>query len=113
MVGQLAEPLLTENPDRFCMFPIKYREVWEMYKKAEASFWTGAPRRTSHLEILRGSGQATAPGAVLCCSGGLKARVTAAPGPWPVPAGANNRLLWHSGRGGPQQRRGGLGDLER
>ena len=43
MVGpiQVAEPLLDENPDRFCMFPIKYREVWEMYKKAEASFWTG------------------------------------------------------------------------
>ena len=44
MVGQLAEPLLTENPDRFCMFPIKYREVWEMYKKAEASFWTRCAR---------------------------------------------------------------------
>ena len=36
-----SEPLLEENPDRFCMFPIKYRDVWEMYKKAEASFWTG------------------------------------------------------------------------
>jgi ribonucleoside-diphosphate reductase subunit M2 len=36
----VAEPLLEENPDRFCMFPIKYRDVWEMYKKAEASFWT-------------------------------------------------------------------------
>ena len=35
------EPLLDENPDRFCMFPIKYQAVWEMYKKAEASFWTG------------------------------------------------------------------------
>eukprot|EP00891_Asterochloris_glomerata_P002065 jgi/Astpho2/2065/Aster-00560 len=35
------EPILRENPDRFCMFPIKYRAVWEMYKKAEASFWTG------------------------------------------------------------------------
>jgi len=23
------------------MFPIKYNAVWEMYKKAEASFWTG------------------------------------------------------------------------
>ncbi|KAK9820186.1 hypothetical protein WJX72_007258 [[Myrmecia] bisecta] len=34
------EPLLDANPDRFCMFPIKYRGVWEMYKKAEASFWT-------------------------------------------------------------------------
>jgi ribonucleoside-diphosphate reductase subunit M2 len=39
----MAEPLLEENPDRFCMFPIKYRDVWEMYKKAEASFWTGLP----------------------------------------------------------------------
>lgn len=35
-----GEPLLQDNPDRFCMFPIKYHEVWEMYKKAEASFWT-------------------------------------------------------------------------
>ncbi|KAF7123647.1 hypothetical protein RHSIM_Rhsim12G0174800 [Rhododendron simsii] len=34
------EPLLTPNPDRFCMFPIKYPQIWEMYKKAEASFWT-------------------------------------------------------------------------
>jgi hypothetical protein len=38
---QKSEPLLAENPDRFCMFPIKYHAVWEMYKKAEASFWTG------------------------------------------------------------------------
>lgn len=36
-----AEPLLQDNPDRYCMFPIKYRSIWEMYKKAEASFWTG------------------------------------------------------------------------
>ena len=36
-----TEPILQENPDRFCMFPIKYTAVWEMYKKAEASFWTG------------------------------------------------------------------------
>ncbi len=28
------EPLLDENPDRFCMFPIKYPAIWEMYKKA-------------------------------------------------------------------------------
>jgi hypothetical protein len=38
----LPEPLLDENPDRFCMFPIKHPKIWEMYKKAEASFWTGA-----------------------------------------------------------------------
>ncbi|XP_022741554.1 ribonucleoside-diphosphate reductase small chain-like [Durio zibethinus] len=34
------EPLLASNPDRFCMFPIQFPQIWEMYKKAEASFWT-------------------------------------------------------------------------
>lgn len=34
------EPILQENKDRFVLFPIKHREIWEMYKKAEASFWT-------------------------------------------------------------------------
>lgn len=34
------EPLLKENKNRFVMFPIKYHEIWQMYKKAEASFWT-------------------------------------------------------------------------
>lgn len=42
----LEEPLLDENPDRFCMFPIKYPQIWEMYKKAEASFWTGESSAT-------------------------------------------------------------------
>ena len=41
MVVLAEEPLLAENPQRFCMFPIKYPQIWEMYKKAEASFWTG------------------------------------------------------------------------
>ncbi|KAH9330875.1 hypothetical protein KI387_002983, partial [Taxus chinensis] len=40
MVMLVEEPLLAENPQRFCMFPIKYPQVWEMYKKAQASFWT-------------------------------------------------------------------------
>ncbi|KAK9495260.1 ribonucleotide reductase [Lipomyces doorenjongii] len=34
------EPLLIENKNRFVLFPIKYHEIWQMYKKAEASFWT-------------------------------------------------------------------------
>lgn len=34
------EPLLQENPRRFVMFPIKHGDVWQFYKKAEASFWT-------------------------------------------------------------------------
>ncbi|KAK4193585.1 ribonucleotide reductase [Podospora australis] len=36
----MDEPLLQENPNRFVLFPIKYHEIWQMYKKAEASFWT-------------------------------------------------------------------------
>lgn len=34
------EPLLKENPGRFVVFPIKYHDIWKMYKKAEASFWS-------------------------------------------------------------------------
>ncbi|KAI4704816.1 Ribonucleotide-diphosphate reductase (RNR), small subunit [Alternaria sp. Ai002NY15] len=37
---EAEEPLLQENPGRFVLFPIKYHDVWQMYKKAEASFWT-------------------------------------------------------------------------
>lgn len=29
-----------ENKKRFVLFPIQHEEVWNMYKKAEASFWT-------------------------------------------------------------------------
>ena len=39
--GHLApEPLLQENPHRFVLFPIQHNDIWRMYKKAEASFWT-------------------------------------------------------------------------
>ncbi|XP_026283019.1 ribonucleoside-diphosphate reductase subunit M2 isoform X2 [Frankliniella occidentalis] len=34
------EPLLMENPRRFVIFPIRFHDIWAMYKKAEASFWT-------------------------------------------------------------------------
>ena len=34
------EPLLVENPNRFVLFPIQNDDVWQFYKKAEASFWT-------------------------------------------------------------------------
>ena len=55
---EASEPILQENPHRFVLFPIRYHEVcctryvlkwlkmlttykvWQMYKKAEASFWT-------------------------------------------------------------------------
>lgn len=34
------EPILEENSERFVLFPIKHKDIWQMYKQAEASFWT-------------------------------------------------------------------------
>ncbi len=34
------EPILTENKNRFVLFPIEHNDIWSFYKKAEASFWT-------------------------------------------------------------------------
>lgn len=60
------EPLLKENPRRFVIFPIQYQDLWQMYKKAEASFWTAeevggasGPRRQADA----------APAHPLTCSG--------------------------------------------
>jgi len=36
----VQEPLLTENPNRFVIFPIANKLIWDTYKKAESSFWT-------------------------------------------------------------------------
>ena len=36
----LDEPLLQENKNRFVLFPIQHDDIWQFYKKAEASFWT-------------------------------------------------------------------------
>jgi len=50
------EPLTDPNADRFCVFPIKYHDIWEMYKKAEASFWTAEEvdlgEDTKHWNLL-------------------------------------------------------------
>lgn len=35
-----VEPLLEENPNRFVLFPIQHDDIWNFYKKSEASFWT-------------------------------------------------------------------------
>ena len=34
------EPILIENPGRYVLFPIQNQEIWKMYKKHMASFWT-------------------------------------------------------------------------
>jgi hypothetical protein len=36
----MSEHILTENKNRFVLFPIKYNDIWEMYKTSEHSFWT-------------------------------------------------------------------------
>lgn len=39
-MNKVVEPLLEENPNRFVLFPIKHDDIWNFYKKSEASFWT-------------------------------------------------------------------------
>ena len=34
------EPMLKENPNRFVIFPIEHKDLWDMYKKHMAVFWT-------------------------------------------------------------------------
>lgn len=33
------EPLLRENPRRFVVFPIQYKDIWDMYKKVSYLQW--------------------------------------------------------------------------
>ncbi|XP_024536207.1 putative ribonucleoside-diphosphate reductase small chain B [Selaginella moellendorffii] len=47
------EPILADNPQRFCMFPIRYPRMWEMYIKAKASFSTAdLSQDAKHWESL-------------------------------------------------------------
>jgi ribonucleoside-diphosphate reductase beta chain len=39
-MSNVNEPLLTDNPNRFVLFPIEHNDIWDYYKKSEASFWT-------------------------------------------------------------------------
>ena len=34
------DPILTPNTSRFTTFPIRYPDLWALYKKAIGSFWT-------------------------------------------------------------------------
>ncbi|MDD0852856.1 ribonucleotide-diphosphate reductase subunit beta [Halobacteriovorax sp. GB3] len=34
------DPILAPNEDRFVIFPIQYHQIWDMYKKHMAVFWT-------------------------------------------------------------------------
>lgn len=39
-MAEAVEPILEKNNDRFVLFPIKHNDIWQFYKKSEASFWT-------------------------------------------------------------------------
>ena len=35
-----VEPICRDDPTRFVLFPMKHPDLWQMYKRHEASFWT-------------------------------------------------------------------------
>lgn len=40
LLGEIKEPLLIDDQKKYVLFPINHTDIWEMYKKAEAQFWT-------------------------------------------------------------------------
>lgn len=39
VTANTMEPLLAPDDNRYVMFPIKYNDIWEMYKRSIDSFW--------------------------------------------------------------------------
>ncbi len=39
-MANATEPILQENANRYVLFPIEHDDIWQWYKKQEASFWT-------------------------------------------------------------------------
>ena len=48
---EAQEPILVPNDDRFVIFPIQHQDLWEWYKKQEASIWT-AEEIDLHQDII-------------------------------------------------------------
>jgi hypothetical protein len=48
-----VEPILAPNRDRFVILPIRHDNVWQMYKKAEASFWTAEGMNPINFEYVK------------------------------------------------------------
>lgn len=38
-LNEKEEPMLKENPNRFVIFPIEHKDLWDMYKKHMSVFW--------------------------------------------------------------------------
>lgn len=51
MSVKTPEPILEPNDDRFVMFPLKYPDVWELYKKQVECFW-----RAEEVDLSRDLG---------------------------------------------------------
>lgn len=51
-----VEPILAENKDRFVIFPIQHDDIWDWYKKSEASFWT-AEEIDLHQDLVDWTGK--------------------------------------------------------
>jgi ribonucleoside-diphosphate reductase subunit M2 len=58
MSKSITEPLLTPDDNRFVMFPIKYQDIWEMYKKQIDCFWRAEEidltKDLAHWDCLNG-----------------------------------------------------------
>jgi ribonucleoside-diphosphate reductase subunit M2 len=48
MSNKIQEPLLTSDDNRYVMFPIRYEDIWQMYKKQVDSFW-----RAEELDLTK------------------------------------------------------------
>jgi len=41
-IDNQSEEILRTNNQRFVLFPLKYHDMWDMYKKQQACFWTAS-----------------------------------------------------------------------
>ena len=78
------EPMLQENKQRFVLFPLKHPQVWEMYKKAEASFWTAEEIDLAVRPPLRAPAPPGAPATLIACSSLLRPRPRPRSTTWPI-----------------------------
>jgi ribonucleoside-diphosphate reductase beta chain len=44
--GDANEPMLQPNNSRFVLFPIQHDNLWQFFKRSQASFWTAEEARS-------------------------------------------------------------------
>lgn len=50
-MANVDEPILRENKNRYVLFPIEHDDIWQWYKKQEASIWT-AEEIDLHQDVI-------------------------------------------------------------